>query len=84
MKQFISTKLFLALQEASQKNTDIDVHALENSYGEFANLLFKGCTAVDKSAYHSILVYTRVELANLTGVSGKKCLVLPCQGYSTD
>jgi hypothetical protein len=73
MKQFISTKLFLALQEASQKDIDIEVQVLESSYDEFVSLLFKDCSAVDKSVYHNILVYTHVELANLTGVSGKKC-----------
>jgi hypothetical protein len=76
MKQFISTKLFLALQEASQKNIDINVHVLESSYDGFVNLLFKDCPVTDRSAYRNILVYTRVELANLTGVSGKKCFNL--------
>jgi hypothetical protein len=76
MKQFISTKLFLALQEASQKDIDIEVQVLESSYDGFVNLLFKDCTVADRSAHHNILVYTRVELANLTGVSGKKCLNL--------
>jgi hypothetical protein len=73
MKQFISTKLFFALQEASQKNIDIDVQVLENSYDEFVNRLFKDYTAANIAAYRNILVYTRVEFANLTGVSGKKC-----------
>ncbi|MDR0682751.1 MAG: transcriptional regulator, partial [Dysgonamonadaceae bacterium] len=36
----ISTKLFLALQEASQKNIEIDVQVLENSYDKFVNRLF--------------------------------------------
>jgi hypothetical protein len=76
MKQFISTKLFLALQEASQNDTDIEVHVLESSYDEFVNLLFKDYTSVDRFAYRNTLVYTHVELTNLTGVSGKKCLNL--------
>jgi hypothetical protein len=76
MKQFISIKFFLVLREASLKGVDIDVHILENSYDEFVNLLFKDCTFMDKFAYRNILVYTHVEFTNLTGVSGKKCLIL--------
>jgi hypothetical protein len=75
-RKFLSTKLFLELQEASQKGTDMDVHVLENSYDEFVNLLFKDCTNMDKFAYRNILVYTHVEFTNLTGVSGKKCFIL--------
>ena len=76
MKQFTSTKLFLELQEASQKGTDIEVHVLENSYDEFVNLLFKNCTDMDKSVCRNTLVYTHVAFTNLTGVSGEKCLIL--------
>jgi hypothetical protein len=76
MKQFTSTKLFLELQKASQKGVDIDVHLLENSYDEFVNLLFEDCTNRNISAYRNTLVYTHVEFTNLTGVSGKKCLIL--------
>jgi hypothetical protein len=75
MEQFISTKFFHILQEASQKDIDIDVHVLESSYDEFVNLLF-GCTAINRSTCHNILIYTHVEFTNLTGVSEKKCLIL--------
>jgi hypothetical protein len=77
MKQFIETKFFFSLQEASQKGIDINAQALENGYGEFVMLLFSEyATAADRVAYHNILVYTRVELASLTGLSGKKCVRL--------
>jgi len=74
MKRFIKTKLFLALQEASQKSIDLDSHALQKWYDEFVLLLFAGSTAFpDVVAYHNALVYTRVELAGLTKGAGKKC-----------
>lgn len=73
MKKFISTKLFLALQEASQKGADIDAQVLENSYDEFVMLLFSESTAsTDRAAYHNALVYTRIELTVLTEISEKK------------
>lgn len=74
MKRFISTKFFLTLQEASQKGIDMDTQVLDNAYDEFVILLFsEGTASTDRVAYHNMLVYTRVELAGLTGVSGKKC-----------
>ncbi|MDR0231388.1 MAG: hypothetical protein LBI82_04640 [Dysgonamonadaceae bacterium] len=77
MKQFISTKLFLTLQEASQSGIDRDAKVLKNGYDEFVMLLFSEKTAfTDKTSYHNELVYTRVELASLTEVSGKKCSYL--------
>jgi hypothetical protein len=78
MKRFISTKFFLSLQEASQKGIDINAQILENGYDEFVMLLFSECAATtNRVAYHNMLVYTCVELASLTGVSGKKCVRLP-------
>jgi hypothetical protein len=80
MKQFISTKLFLALQDASQKGIDKDAKVLQNGYDEFVNSVFQGRTAfTDKSVYHDALVYTCVELATLPEVSGKKCGCLSTQ-----
>ena len=74
MKQFISTKFFCALQEASQTGLDIDVKVLENKYNEFIMLLFSEQAVFNsKTAYHHTLVHTRVELSTLTQVSGKKC-----------
>jgi hypothetical protein len=74
MKRFISTKLFLALQEASQNGIDKDAKVLQNGYDEFVESVFQGRTAfTDKAAYHDALVYTHVELATLSEVSGKKC-----------
>jgi hypothetical protein len=73
MKQFISTKLFLALQETSQKGVDIDAKVLKNGYDEFVLLLFSGNAAsADRAAYHNALVYTRVELAILAEIPQKK------------
>jgi hypothetical protein len=77
MKQFIKTKFFRSMQEASQKGVDVDAQVLENGYDKFAMLLFsEGATSTDKVAYHDMLVYTHVELANLTEVSGEKCVHL--------
>jgi hypothetical protein len=74
MKKFIFTKLFLALQDASQKGIDRDAKVLKNGYEEFVESVFQSRTAfTDKAAYHDTLVYTRVELATLPEVSGKKC-----------
>ena len=74
MKRFIKTKFFLALQESSQKGIEIDTQVLESGYDEFVMLLFSD-TALSsgRAAYRNSLVYTRAELAGLTGVSGKKC-----------
>jgi hypothetical protein len=84
MKRFISTKLFLALQEASQKGIDVDAKVLQNGYDEFVNSVFQGRTAfTDKSAYHDALVYTSVELATLPEVSEKKCDCLFAQNHRT-
>jgi hypothetical protein len=78
MKQFISTKFFLSLQESSQKGIDVDTKVLANEYDKFVLLLFsESAASTDRVAYHNMLVYTRVELVNLTGVSGKKCVRLP-------
>jgi hypothetical protein len=84
MKRFISTKLFLALQEASQKGIDMDAKVLRNSYDEFVESVFQGRTAfTDKAAYHDALVYTCVELATLPEVSGKKYGSLSSQSLRT-
>jgi hypothetical protein len=82
MKRFISTKLFLALQEASQRGIDTDAKVLQNGYDKFVKSVFQGRTAfADKSAYHDALVYTGVELATLPEVSGKKCGGLSAQSH---
>jgi hypothetical protein len=74
MKQFIETKFFLTLQEASQK--DADVQVLANQYEEFAVLVLRANADVpDKTAYYNALVYTRAELAGLEQVSGKNAIV---------
>jgi hypothetical protein len=74
MKQFLETKLFLTLQDASQKGIDTDAKTLENSYDEFVMRLFsEGAASTNRAAYHNTLVYTRAELAGLAGVSEKKC-----------
>jgi hypothetical protein len=84
MKRFISTKFFLLLQDASQKSIDMDAQVLANGYDEFVLLLFSEVTAsTDRVAYHNMLVYTCVELASLTGVSGKKCVRLPKKNHRT-
>jgi hypothetical protein len=82
MNKFISTKLFLALQEASQKGIDMDAVVLQNGYDDFVESVFQGRTAfTGKSAHHDALVYTYVELATLPEVSGKKCGDLSAQSH---
>jgi hypothetical protein len=39
-RNFISTKLFLTLQEASKKGIDMDTKVLRNGYGEFVKYVF--------------------------------------------
>lgn len=49
---------------------------LKNGYEEFVVLLFSEKTAfTDKVTYHNKLVYTRVELASLTGASKKNVAI---------
>lgn len=81
MKRFITTKLFGALLSASQKGTVIDAKELENRYDEFAGLLFSENAVSNRAAYRNALVYTRIELAGLTGVPGKKCGNLSSQSH---
>jgi hypothetical protein len=84
MNRFISMKFFLALQDASQKGINKDAKVLKNGYDEFVESIFRGRTAfTDKAAYHDALVYTRVELATLPEVSGKKCGGLSAQSRRT-
>jgi len=84
MKRFTSMKFFLTLKEASWTSTEIDTQVLENNYDEFAMLLFsQGAVLSDKAAYYHSLVYTRVELAGLTKVSGEKCSHLSGESYRT-
>jgi hypothetical protein len=84
MNRFISTKLFLTLQEASQKGIDKDAKVLQNGYDKFVESVFQDKTAFcDKAAYHDALVYTRVELATLPDVSGKKYGSLSSQSHRT-
>jgi hypothetical protein len=79
MKQFISTKLFLALQESLQNGIDVDTKVLRNDYDEFVNFVFQGRIAfTDRSAYHDALVYTHVELATLPEASRKKMRLFIC------
>jgi hypothetical protein len=84
MKRFISTKLYLALQEASKKGIDMDANVLQQCYDKFVKSVFRSRTAfTDKSAYHDALVYTRVEFATLPEVSGKKYDGLSAQDLRT-
>jgi len=74
MKELISTKFFRTLRESSQTGIDKDAKVLQNEYDDFVMLLFsQNAVLTDKAAYRNALVYTRVELSALTGVSGKKC-----------
>jgi hypothetical protein len=74
MKRFVQTKLFLTLQDASQKGIDKNAKVLQHDYDKFVESVFQGRAAfTDKAAYHDALSYIRVELVTLPGVSGKKC-----------
>jgi hypothetical protein len=82
MKKFISTKLFLSLEEVSQKGIDADVKVLENGYDKFSMLLFSEDAACrDKAAYRNVLVYTCGEVRSLTEVPGEKCSNLSSENY---
>jgi hypothetical protein len=75
MKQLVSSKFLRTLRKASQTGVEIDAKVLENCYDEFVLLVFPKDTGIaDKSAFLNMLVYTRVELASLKQVSGKKRL----------
>jgi hypothetical protein len=64
------------LREASQNCINVNIKILQSGYDEFVESVFQGQTAFrDKAAYHDALVYTRVELATLAGVPGKKTAV---------
>jgi hypothetical protein len=81
---YCSARFFRLLQEASQKGINMDAKVLQNGYDEFVMSVFQDKTAFcDKAAYHDALVYTRVELATLLGVSGKKYGSLSSQSHRT-
>ncbi|GHU83262.1 hypothetical protein FACS189415_5220 [Bacteroidia bacterium] len=83
-KQFLSTKLFLLLQEASQEGIDVDAQVLQNGYDEFALLVFsEDAASTGRAAFRNTLAYTRVELKSLSEVSGKKCGNFSFQSNST-
>ena len=72
MKQFISTKFFRLLQEASQTGIDIEAEVLKTGYEDFVMLLFsKNSVSTDRADYHNTLTYTRVEFSRFK-VSEKK------------
>jgi hypothetical protein len=77
MKQFTKIRFFLLIKG----NNNISF-SLENEYEQFAEQLFaEGNACTDKVAYHNALVYTRVELGNLTKTSEKKCYNLYPKGH---
>ena len=85
MKLFISTELFRVLWVASHKGAGIDARILERGYDEFAGQLFtEGIACTDREMYRRALIYTRAELAVLTGVPGKKSDKLHSQDYWTN
>jgi len=73
MKQFISTEFFCMLQDASNRDIEIDADRLKAGYEDFVQLLFSTkYVSTEMAAYQSALAYTRVELSHFTEVSGKK------------
>ncbi|MDR1717234.1 MAG: hypothetical protein LBS20_15480 [Prevotella sp.] len=72
MKRFILEELFPALRNASQTGTDVQREILDSAYEKFAGrLLTEDIACTDRKTYRQVLVYTRAELAGLTGVPGK-------------
>ena len=66
MKQLISTKLFLSLQEVSKKGTGADLNTLEKNYDEFVLFLSsETALSIDKAIFVSMLFYARTEFAVL-------------------
>jgi hypothetical protein len=72
MKTFIDTKFFRILLDTSQKDVDIGIPSLENSYKEFVEFLLENTVFKDKVIYHNTLVYTLVDLLSITEVTKKK------------
>ena len=85
MRRLVTTKFFLAIQEASQTGIAIDTHVLKKCYDEFVIILYSQSAAFSgKAAFHNTLEYTRVELISLTEeVSGKKCACFTEKGYTS-
>ena len=73
MKQFISTKFFRTLQDASNSGVEIDADILKTGYEDFVLHLFsENDVSSGMADYQSALAYARVELSHLTEASGKK------------
>jgi hypothetical protein len=80
MKQFITTKLFHAMQEVSQKGTHIDMHALRNVYDEFVALVFSEHSKFQNhTAYRDALVYTVSELTGMAKQVEEKGVIFFCK-----
>jgi hypothetical protein len=84
MKEIVSTKFFLTMQEASQAGISVDTHVLRNCHDEFVRLLFSvNAVFKCKTAFLDTLDYTRVEMKSLTErVSKKKRTGFSKKGYS--
>jgi len=77
MKQIISSKFFLTLQDASQTGIDVDAKILKAEYDDFVKFVFsEDITITDRVIYRQTLLFANVELSSLALVSGKKCGVL--------
>lgn len=82
MKRFVSTKLFRSLQKASVNGIEVDAEVLKNGYDEFATLLFpSGISLAERAACHNALVYTRIELSEMSGTLGEKNSRLSSQDH---
>ena len=77
MKQFINTKLFLAMQDVSQKGTNIDIGVLKSLYDDFVAIVFSEFSSFQNhSAYRNALVYAVSELTGMTKLLSKKSLTI--------
>jgi hypothetical protein len=73
MQQFIKTKLFSLMAEATKR--DVSVTDREQSYVAFANAVFAGVKTPEKALPHNSLCYAKAELVFLrkkTGSGEKK------------
>jgi hypothetical protein len=81
MKRFMKTKFVLSIKDTSLQG--IKAQVLQQEYDKFVILLFsENATKTNCAEYRNTLVYTRVELSDLTKeVSEKKYNALSRKSY---
>ena len=61
MNQFVKTKLFFLIEEATERN--IPLAEWKKSYKAFARAVFAASTKLERVVLHNSLRFTRAELA---------------------